>query len=159
MKILVVSDTHKNFHNLNEVVQKNLDIDLMIHLGDGEHEFSDIYNLYPQLNFVFVKGNSDYGNYKTVRVISAKGYKILCVHGHEHNVHNGLDKVIEVAKDNGCQIALFGHTHLYRTEFMDNIYLMNPGSIDSPRNKRVPTYGIIEIDDEGKILLNIVEYK
>ena len=87
---------------------------------------------------------------------NAKGIKILCVHGHEHHVHQGLDTLISVAKQNGCKIALYGHTHLYRTELIDGIYVMNPGSIDSPRDKRPPSYGIITIDDNKKITMNIV---
>ena len=38
MKIVVVSDSHKEFHKLNSVVENNLDADAFIHLGDGEHE-------------------------------------------------------------------------------------------------------------------------
>ena len=33
---------------------------------------------------------------------------------------------------------------------------MNPGSIDSPRDKRPPSYGIITVDDNKKITMNIV---
>ena len=38
MKILVVSDTHRNFAVLDDIVNENLDADLIIHLGDGENE-------------------------------------------------------------------------------------------------------------------------
>lgn len=78
------------------------------------------------------------------------------MHGHEHHVHQGLDTLVAVAKQNGCKIALYGHTHLYRTELIDGIYVMNPGSIDSTRDKRPPSYGIITIDDNKKITMNIV---
>lgn len=143
MKIVVVSDSHKEFHKLNSVVENNLDADAFIHLGDGEHEFNDVRNLHPEKSFLFVKGNCDFADNKTIRIANAKGIKILCVHGHEHHVHQGLDTLVAVAKQNGCKIALYGHTHLYRTELIDGIYVMNPGSIDSPRDKRPPSYGII----------------
>lgn len=41
MKILVVSDTHRNFAVLDDIVNENLDADLIIHLGDGENEARD----------------------------------------------------------------------------------------------------------------------
>ena len=156
MKIVVVSDSHKEFHKLNSVVENNLDADAFIHLGDGEHEFNDVRNLHPEKSFLFVKGNCDFADNKTIRIANAKGIKILCVHGHEHHVHQGLDTLIAVAKQNGCKIALYGHTHLYRTELIDGIYVMNPGSIDSPRDKRPPSYGIITIDDDGVIYIAIL---
>lgn len=40
MKIVVVSDSHKEFHKLNSVIENNLDADAFIHLGDGEHELT-----------------------------------------------------------------------------------------------------------------------
>ena len=46
MKIVVVSDSHKEFHKLNSVVENNLDADAFIHLGDGEHEFSSRKELF-----------------------------------------------------------------------------------------------------------------
>ena len=156
MKIVVCSDTHRNYHKLKYVVEKNLDADAFIHLGDGEHEFNDVRNLHPEKSFLFVKGNCDYADNKTVRIANANGIKILCVHGHEQHVHMGLEELINVAKQNGCQIALYGHTHLYRTELIDGIYVMNPGSIDSPRDKRPPTYGVLTISLDKQITMNIV---
>ena len=94
MKIVVVSDSHKEFHKLNSVVENNLDADAFIHLGDGEHEFNDVRNLHPEKSFLFVKGNCDFADNKTIRIANAKGIKILCVHGHEHHVHQGLDTLI-----------------------------------------------------------------
>lgn len=159
MKIIVVSDSHKEFHKLKSIIEKNLDADAFIHLGDGEHEFNDVRKMYPEKSFLFVKGNCDFADNKTVRIANAKGIKIYCVHGHEHHVHQGLDMLVACAKQNGCQIALYGHTHLYRTELIDGVYVMNPGSVDSPRDKRPASYGVLEIDDNGGITMNIVAIK
>ena len=54
MKIVVVSDSHKEFHKLNSVIENNLDADAFIHLGDGEHEFNDVRNLHPDKSFLSV---------------------------------------------------------------------------------------------------------
>ena len=36
MKILIVSDTHRNVKTLEEVIKKVMPIDMLIHLGDVE---------------------------------------------------------------------------------------------------------------------------
>mgnify|MGYP003473296390 CR=1 FL=1 len=156
MKIIVVSDTHRNFAVLDEIVKHNLDADLFIHLGDGENEMRDVQNLHLDKAMVYVGGNCDFGIHKSVQVVTACGYKIFCCHGHAQNVHSGLDRLIADARLNDCKIALYGHTHLYRTEIIDGIFIMNPGSPDSPRNHNRPTYGVIEISSSGEIKMNII---
>ncbi len=157
MKIIVVSDTHKNFNALNKVVNDNLDADLFIHLGDGENEARDVHNLHPDKAMIYVKGNCDYGMYQASQVVNVNGYKIFCCHGHMQNVHSGLETLLSAARANECRIALYGHTHLYRSEVIDGIFVMNPGSLDSPRNHNKPTYGVIEISSEGEVAMKIVE--
>ena len=159
MKILVVADTHKNFEVLDLCVKKNPDADMIIHLGDGEHEFADIQRMYPMKPMIYVAGNTDFGTHETTHVAKVGDYKIFCCHGHTHGVHDGLSLLVSAAKNSGCSIALYGHTHLYRTEVIDGVFVMNPGSLDSPRNHNKPTFGIIEISDEGKIKMNIVAFE
>ncbi len=156
MKIMVVSDTHKNFQALKNAVDKNKDMDLMIHLGDGEHEFGDVRSLNPTIPMIYIGGNVDFGTHRMTHVVDAKGVKIFCTHGHLYNVHDGLDLLVQEAKKNGCKIALYGHTHLYRTEIVNGVFVMNPGSLDSPRNHNKPTYGVIQLSDNGEIKMNIM---
>ena len=156
MKILVVADTHKNYAVLETAVKKNPDADMLIHLGDGEHEFNDINHAFPQLPMVYVGGNCDFGNHKTTHIVHACGYKIFCCHGHTLGVREGLGLLVNNAKQNDCKIALYGHTHLYRTEIVDGVFVMNPGSLDSPRGKNKPTFGVIELNEKGQIKMNIL---
>lgn len=156
MKIVVVSDTHRNFHVLEEIVSGNPDAELFIHLGDGENEARDVQNLHLDKTMVYVGGNSDYGMHKSIQIVTACGYKIFCCHGHIQRVNAGLDRLVSDARANDCRIALFGHTHIYRTENIDGIYVMNPGSPDCPRGHNKPTYGVIELDGEGGVKMNIV---
>ena len=156
MKILVVADTHKNFEVLDLCVRKNPDAEMLIHLGDGEHEFNDIRSKYPQMAMIYVRGNCDFGNHDEVHVAKVSGYRIFCCHGHTLGVHDGLGDLVATAKKNKCNIALYGHTHLYKTEVIDGVFVMNPGSLDSPRNHNKPTFGVIDLDEEGKIKMNIL---
>lgn len=159
MKILVVADTHKNFEVLDLCVKNNPDADMIIHLGDGEHEFDDIQRMYPTKAMIYVGGNTDFGNHENTHIAKVGEYKIFCCHGHMHGVHEGLATLVTAAKNTGCNIALYGHTHLYRTEVVDNVYVMNPGSLDSPRNRNKPTFGLIEITDDKRIKMNIVAFE
>ena len=157
MKILVVSDTHKNYAVLETAVKKNPDSDMLIQLGDGEHEFADINHAFPQLPMVYVGGNCDFGTHKQTHVVHAcNGIKIFCCHGHTLGVRDGLGLLVNAAKQNDCRIALYGHTHLYRTEVVEGVFVMNPGSLDSPRGKNKPTFGIIELSEKGQIKMNIL---
>lgn len=156
MKILVVSDTHRNFAAFKASVEKNADADMVIHLGDGEHEFQDVSRLFPEKPMVYVGGNCDFGSHENTHIVHACGYKIFCCHGHNFHVHDGLEYLVSAAKKNDCKIALYGHTHLYRTEVTDGVFVMNPGSLDSPRNRNKPTFGVVELASDGDIKMNIV---
>lgn len=159
MKILVVSDTHRNFAVLNEAVNNNLDADLIIHLGDGENEARDVHNLHPEKAMIYVCGNCDYGMHRQKQIVTVCGYRIYCCHGHNEHVHSGLSGLVAAAQAEDCKIALYGHTHLYRTEVVDDVFVMNPGSLDSPRNHNDPTYGVIMLSSSGEIQMNIVAVK
>ncbi len=159
MKIIVVADTHKDYKKYKDIVANNQDAELIIHLGDGEHEYNDVKAEFPDMKSIFVQGNCDFGTHKPLEVVELGGYRILCVHGHEYNVQGGLDALISEAKAHNCRIALYGHTHMYRTECTDGVYIMNPGAVDSPRGKNKPSYGVINITDSGKLTMNIVAIK
>ncbi len=156
MKITVVSDSHKSYQKLKDIVDENQDSDVFIHLGDGEFEFSDVSKLFPQKKFIFVNGNCDYGRYPEQQIVEAESCRILCVHGHLQNVNDGLDELLELAAGNACQVALYGHTHKYRTGAVNGVYIMNPGSIADPRGGNSPSYGVITIDSDNNINMNII---
>ncbi|MCL2637744.1 MAG: YfcE family phosphodiesterase [Oscillospiraceae bacterium] len=157
MKITVVADSHKNFEVLKSVADANTDSDLFIHLGDGQYELIDVANLYPNMKFVFVKGNVDFGSIKEERVLNFEGHKIFCAHGHTLDVHDGVEALLDKAIYHECQIALYAHTHIFNTDYINGVYVMNPGSISEPRGKNPPTYGIIETAEDATIKMKIVE--
>ena len=41
-------------------------------------------------------------------------------------------------------VFIYGHTHIPKAEKMDNIYIINPGSITLPKENNPHTYGILE---------------
>lgn len=157
MKIIVVADTHKDFEIYNDVVEKN-PADYYIHLGDGVNEFADVAKAHPDKAFVFVKGECDFCTASSKQLLKLGKCRIFCAHGHEQNVTGGLEQIVEEAKTADCNILLYGHTHVYKTEKVDGIYIMNPGSLGSPRGKNAPSYGILEISEDGQVNMQIVAY-
>ena len=157
MQIIVVSDTHRNFDALKNIVDANKDADMLIHLGDGESEFDDINMLYPQFPMVYVCGNCDYGTHKLSHIVTAGGLKIFCCHGHTYRVNSGLEYLVGTAYMNGCSVALYGHTHVHFTDQVGGVFVMNPGSPSSPRGGCKPSYGILEITGSGEVKMSIIE--
>lgn len=159
MRIVVVADTHRDYYTLKEVVKKNLDADAFIHLGDGENELRDMEQLFPEKDFYFVQGNRDYASKaKVTDIIVLGGKRILITHGHHHGVRDSINNLVNIAKENKVDIALYGHTHLYYSTYIDGIHVMNPGSLHAPRGRRHRSYGTIDINGDN-IAISIVEVK
>ena len=157
MKILVVADTHKNYINLKKAFDSVPDADLVVHLGDGESEFAKLQSANPTRNMVYVGGNCDEDFHRQWQAVEAHGLKIFCCHGHNHDVHKGLKDLVDAAKLYGCSAALYGHTHVSYSGITDGVYVMNPGSLDSPRDGSAPSFGILTADPLGNVEMEIKE--
>lgn len=158
MKIIVASDTHGDSNRLIEVLSKNKDFDMLIHLGDGENDFRDVEMLYPTKGLVYVAGNCDYGFHPEEHIAIAGGKKIFCCHGHRYGVNYGIELLASAAVKNECSIALYGHTHVPKIETLDGVMVMNPGSLTLPRGGSERSFGIIEISKSGEADVKIVPF-
>lgn len=158
MKILVVSDTHRYQANFYDLLSSLDDIDYVIHCGDTEG-FEDEMESVCKVPFVAVAGNNDFWSYlPKERIVELAGHKIFVTHGHLYNVSSGLWRIIDEAKDRGCDIALFGHTHRPTYSTDGELQVMNPGSISLPRQASGrPSYGIIELKDDGTAVCELCE--
>lgn len=159
MKILIVSDTHRNSSALKEIIEGNSDADMLIHLGDGENEFADMQRLFPEMPMVYVAGNCDYGQHEAEHIVIAGGIKIFCCHGHRYAIHTTLELLAGKARSEGCAVALYGHSHVFKSEFVNGVLVMNPGSPSEPRGGNKPTYGILCFDGDGVLKPEIVEFE
>ena len=61
-------------------------------------------------------------------------------HGHLYNINS----MISMAKQRKCNIIIHGHTHIKKLEKIDDIYIINPGSVAKPRSKDSNTFLILE---------------
>ena len=156
MRIVVFSDTHGRYSAMEEIVERNLNADMFVFLGDGEREFDNITALYPKLDFRHVSGNCDYASFAPdMIIIGAENVRILATHGHRFGVKISNEYLKKLAVENNCKVVLFGHTHERYENYENGIYFLNPGSASCPRDGKKPSYGYIDITPAG-IVTNIV---
>ena len=68
----------------------------------------------------------------------------------------GIDRLCYAAKENQCNIAMYGHTHIPDNSVYGGVIIVNPGSVSQPRQlNHKPTYALMKIDDKGKTDIRI----
>lgn len=145
MRLLVLSDSHGDEISLRMAIDNNLSADAVIFLGDGLRDWENSAERIKAKITVSVKGNCDTG-FSFYPVNAAEDFgnvRVYCTHGYAESVKYGFDRLIERAKSEGAQIALFGHTHTPYTSYEDGVYLLNPGSV------RQNSCGIVDITTNG----------
>jgi len=152
LRIIVFSDSHNDFHSPSKVIMAHPGASLFLHLGDGVREWEDLCCAYPEKKILFVRGNCDWGSdAKTEGLVVCEDRKIFFTHGHTYDVKRELGRLIQRAQSMGADIACFGHTHKPMSAYTTGLYLLNPGSIATPR-KDPPSYGIIDIMESGIVV-------
>lgn len=149
MRIVVISDSHRRASVIDKILASQPDARYVFFLGDNVADIEDFEFLYPDKKFCSVSGNCDFASVvPTIEVETVAGKKILYTHGHTLNVKYTVENLKKTAKQNNCDIALFGHTHISKILYDDGIYIVNPGSCSSPREGRA-SYAVIDITDNG----------
>lgn len=152
MRILVVSDTHRDIAALRRVLLTQRKAEVVIHLGDGEEEARVLRASFPEKMFLQVRGNCDWGSELPLSdQITLMGRRIFFTHGHAYRVKYGYYEVTAAARERKADILLFGHTHTPLEEYEDGLYILNPGSLSGAEG----TYGYVDITKAG-IVTNIV---
>ena len=148
MKVLIVSDIHGNYNNLNKVINDNTGFDYLLILGDILSSYcgEDIINLLNSYNtkIIAVRGNCDnmniekldfsLENYFVVTPIDNKLF--FLTHGHLYDRHSDLGVNYDV--------YLQGHTHVPMMIEENNKLYLNPGSITLPRGGSIKSYILYE---------------
>lgn len=146
MKAIVLSDSHGDFTNVNKVLRSYSEIELVFFCGDSEGTIEKAIINYPNKMFVAVRGNCDFASeFPIDEFMTIEGKKIMITHGHRYNVKYTQDEVIAEARNNNCDMVIYGHTHSAFTDYEDGLYIMNPGSSFGYK----ATYGIIDITSNG----------
>lgn len=151
-RIMIVSDTHKRLGNLYEALDREKNIDKLIHLGDLEGD-EDIIREMVSCEVLMVPGNNDYYSQEPREIeLQIAGKNVLLTHGHYYYVSLDLQTIRREAVGRGMDIVMFGHTHRPVIEEEEELTLINPGSISYPRQQDGKcTYIIMEISENEKI--------
>ena len=155
MIIAVVSDTHGIVLPVAYSLQRNK-VDIVLHLGDYASDAKKIEQI-TRMEIYAVAGNCD-ENSKDVPeelVLEIRRKKFFLTHGHNYDVDNGIDKIVEKAKEVGADYALFGHTHVHIRERVDGITVLNPGSTTLPRKGDTKGYYIINLIEKSVNRINL----
>lgn len=152
MKILIVSDTHRQNRNLEEVLKKTGPVDMLLHLGDAEGSEYYIESI-AGCPVEIVAGNNDFfSNLEKEKEIQIGRYKVLLTHGHYYYVSFNTETIKEEARARGFDIVMFGHTHKPLVDIGCDVTAINPGSLSYPRQEgRRPSYIIMELDRNGEV--------
>lgn len=157
MKILIVSDTHRNEDNLIKALENEKSLDLLIHCGDVEGAEYEIEH-YAGCKTVFVSGNNDFFSRLPREVeLQVEEYKVWVTHGHNYYVNTNPEYIKTEARVRGIDIVVYGHTHRPFVEKNEDLITINPGSLTYPRQEgRRPSYAVMEVEKEHIERLEIV---
>lgn len=143
MKIVVVSDSHGRNELLKEIQRKHEDASLFVHCGDLEGDPLD----FP--GYIVVRGNNDYwGSFENERRIPIGKHCIYVTHSHRFSYFSRLEQMANRAKDLGCDIVCYGHTHVAALDKVNGVVLLNPGSLSHSRDGKPCSYAILEIEND-----------
>jgi putative phosphoesterase len=141
IKITVISDSHGNVLALDKMAQIILESDYVFHLGD---HFDDMRYLAPVLGdkLYRVHGNCDWGDKKDV-VVRVGEKKIFATHGDLYGVKSGTNRLVQKAKEQGCSVALYGHTHVAEIREQNGVLLINPGTLHKLSARKTFAYVVV----------------
>ena len=130
-------------------IEKEENINQIIHAGDVHSDVEDLQTLYPKIPIAFVKGNNDLWlrDVPEDRIFEFCGIRIFLTHGHNYGVKYSLAALLKKGREVGASLVIFGHTHSALCETHSGITLFNPGSATR-------SYGVLEAKN-GEFSLEI----
>lgn len=149
MRILVISDSHKRGTVVDRIISKHPEAHDVFFLGDVTGDIDDLQYEYTDKRFHIVSGNCDfYSEYPAFGMEKIGSVGIFYTHGHTLSVKYGTSRLEEHARQRGCRIALYGHTHIADISYKDGLYIVNPGSCSQSRSGK-NSYAVIDIEPGG----------
>lgn len=161
MKLFFISDIHGSLYYLKKALEAfhREKGDQIVILGDALYhgprnplpkdynpkEVAALLNEYKD-KIIAVRGNCDsevdqmmidYPMMSEYAIILYNNRKLFGTHGHIYN----KDKLPNLCKND---VLIHGHTHVPVAEKVDEIYLLNPGSITLPKENNPHSYGVLK---------------
>jgi len=161
--ILVISDTHGNVPALTAVLgwARDAGFAAAMFLGDGTDDLP-VASAHAGFTVPWykVRGNLDQSfsvqDSLTVEIPAGQPdapsvRTFFLAHGNRYGVEKGGETIAAAAKAAGAEAALFGHTHVPYSAFVDGIFLLNPGSLGRSRVNAGPTFAVVECPSGGPL--------
>ncbi|MEM1766860.1 MAG: metallophosphoesterase [Candidatus Bathyarchaeia archaeon] len=157
----LISDTHvptKARELRRRVFEIFKGVDFIIHAGDLV-DFSVVEKLEGLAPVLAVYGNMDdpevRGRLPKRNSVKVFGWRVGVMH--DPGVLHGVRKMLEVAKENGFNVLVYGHTHHPSVRWEGRVLLINPGSPTAPVPPFItkPTVALLRVYEE-KMLPEIV---
>ncbi len=155
MIVGVVSDTHNNKKNINQIIDlfNEESVDLVIHTGDICR--ADILKSFSRLNapLMGVFGNNDRVEKGLEEVCIDQGFNFqepplsVSLKGKKVAIFHEPDLIGEYLKEHkDIDLVLFGHTHRYKEEKIGEAVFFNPGE-SAGLMKGKNALGIVNLDN------------
>lgn len=149
MRVVVISDSHGQGSVVDRIIRREREAQIVVFLGDVTGDIEDLTYEYTDKKFYIVSGNCDiFPEFPYTTVAQVAQTKIFITHGHTLNVKYGTSALAQAARQSGCQIALYGHTHIPDIHYEDGLYIVNPGSCARSRDG-ANSYAAIDIRENG----------
>ena len=157
-KVLVLSDSHGRNAGVLAAIEREKPFNLLVHLGDVQGSTEEI-EAAAGCSCFFVRGNCDYDmSMPSFTVFFIGQHKVFATHGHRYQVNYGTESLELNAKQNGCDVALYGHTHVPFVLKKKDMLILNPGSISLPRQAGAKkTYMVLTMNKQGEVIPEIRE--
>lgn len=142
---LFVSDAHGDRDILVQLFNHyRHQVTQIFYNGDSELRADD--SLFTDV--MTVAGNMDFDRSYQAENIYHGEQVVFQTHGHLYGVNFSLTKLVRAAKRADAQIITFGHTHQLGVEVVNDILVINPGSISQPRGQFASlkgTYALVTV--------------
>ena len=153
MRVAVFSDTHGVTSPMVDAVTR-FRPDAIIHLGDHDRDTSVLLSRFPEIPLYQVAGNCDFAALApNTLTVSLGPVQAFLTHGHLYHVNYGrVDSLVYAAQERGCQLALFGHTHIPFHQDIGGVKVVNPGTAGKGRDL---TWALITVYENGGMMVEI----
>ena len=153
--VALISDTHipsRTKRLPDRVFEVFRDADVIIHAGDLT-QIEVVRELEKVAPVVAVHGNMDPYEIRVelpeMDSVEVYGWKIGIIH--DPGALWGMGEMKRIAKENGFDVLVFGHTHRQFVKWEDDVLYVNPGSPTNPLPPMLvkPSVGLLFITEES----------
>ena len=147
-KIIVFSDTHGHFDDAIDIINREGQVNMIIHAGDTSKDAEEIECMFESIPIYYVCGNCDYfSSAPNILCPTVFGKKFFITHGHGYHVKSESEidypSLVWEGKERDADIIVFGHTHIPYIGYSGKATVINPGSLRYTR-----TYAVCTIDGD-----------